>query len=52
MDESHREVTMTYEELKPRIAGITVQSLEGKDVVLKSLWARRRIALVFLRHFG
>ena len=43
---------MTYDELKPRMAGITVQSLEGEEVVLKSLWARRRIVLVFLRHFG
>ena len=43
---------MTYEELMPRIAGVTVQSLKGHEIELESLWAGRRIVLAFLRHFG
>jgi hypothetical protein len=43
---------MTYDELKPRIAGVTVLSLQEEGVDLKSLWAHRRIVLAFLRHFG
>ena len=43
---------MTYDELKPRITAVTVQSLQGHEVKLESLWAGRRIALAFLRHFG
>ena len=47
-----QEKDMTYAELKPRIAGVTAESLQGKEVVLKSLWSDRRIVLAFLRHFG
>jgi hypothetical protein len=43
---------MTYDELKANITGITVQSLEGEEIELDSLWADRRIVLAFLRHFG
>ena len=43
---------MTYKELKPLIAGVTVQSLKKKEVALESLWEDRRIVLAFLRHFG
>ena len=43
---------MTYAELKPRITGVTVRPLQGKEIDLKSLWAARRIVLAFLRHFG
>lgn len=32
--------------------GVTVQTLEGEQIALDSLWADRRIALTFLRHFG
>ncbi len=43
---------MTYGELKPRVAGVFVQSVKGEAVPLESLWQGRRIVLVFLRHFG
>ncbi len=43
---------MTYDELKTRIAGISVTGIDGKDVALESLWQGRRVVLVFLRHFG
>jgi hypothetical protein len=43
---------MTYDELKTRITGVTVQSLQGHKVEIESLWAGRRIVLAFLRHFG
>ncbi len=43
---------MIFEEMKPLIAGVTVQSLQKKEVVLESLWKERRIVLAFLRHFG
>ena len=43
---------MTYDELKPRIAGVSVDNLEEEAVVLESLWRGRRIVLAFLRHFG
>jgi len=43
---------MTYDELKPRIVGVTVQSLQETEVKIESLWEGRRIVLAFLRHFG
>jgi hypothetical protein len=43
---------MTYDELKPRIAGISVKDLDGRNVALGSLWQARKVVLVFLRHFG
>ena len=49
---STKERDMTYAELKPRITGVTVRPLQGKEIDLKSLWAGRRIVLAFLRHFG
>lgn len=49
---STQERTMTYDELKPRVAGITVEGLDGRVVALESLWRGRRVVLVFLRHFG
>ena len=47
-----QEGEMTYDELKPRIVGVTVQSLQGSEVKIESLWEGRRIVLAFLRHFG
>lgn len=47
-----QEGAMTYDELKPRIVGVTVQSLQETDVKIESLWEDRRIVLAFLRHFG
>ena len=47
-----KELEMTYDELKPRIKGVTVQPLKGKEIKLESLWNDRRIVLAFLRHFG
>lgn len=43
---------MQYSDLKPRIKGLAVQSLDGKDIPVESLWAGRRVVLAFLRHFG
>jgi len=43
---------MTYDELKPRISGVKVETLKEDMVELESLWALRRIVLAFLRHFG
>lgn len=43
---------MTYVELKTRVSGVKIQTLEGKDLPLESLWKDRRIVLAFLRHFG
>jgi hypothetical protein len=47
-----QEGEMTYNELRPRITGVTVQSLDGNEIKLESLWEDRRIVLAFLRHFG
>jgi hypothetical protein len=47
-----QEGEMTFDELKPRITGVTVQALDGTGVKLESLWISRRIVLAFLRHFG
>ncbi len=43
---------MTYDELKTRLKGVTVESLQDREVTVESLWALRRVVLVFLRHFG
>lgn len=43
---------MNYEQLSPRIAGLTVKNTAGEDVVLESLWKDRQVVLAFLRHFG
>jgi hypothetical protein len=47
-----QEGEMTYNDLKTSITGLTVQSLQEKEVLLESLWEDRRIVLAFLRHFG
>jgi len=49
---NHRGKTMRYEDLKPKIKGLTVQSLDGKNIPVESLWKDHRIVLAFLRHFG
>lgn len=43
---------MRYEDIKLKIKGLTVQTLEGKNISVASLWQDRRILLAFLRHFG
>jgi hypothetical protein len=43
---------MPHDTEMPDIAEINVRAIDGKDVKLKSLWARRRVVLAFLRHFG
>jgi len=43
---------MDYNDLKLKIKGLAVQSLDGKDVPVESLWADRRVVLAFFRHFG
>jgi len=44
--------TMEYSDLKTKVKGLTVQSLDGKNIPVESLWASHRIVLAFLRHFG
>lgn len=46
------EKPMQYQDVKPKISRLKVQSIAGKNVSLPSLWKDRRILLVFLRHFG
>lgn len=43
---------MQYQDLKAQIKDLTVQSIDGKDIPVESLWADRRVVLAFLRHFG
>jgi hypothetical protein len=43
---------MQYQNLKAQIKELTVQSIDGKDIPVESLWADRRVVLAFLRHFG
>jgi len=43
---------MQYSDIKTKVKGLTVQSLDGKNVPVESLWASHRIVLAFLRHFG
>lgn len=35
-----------------RLNGLTVKTMDGQDIEMTSLWADRRVALVFLRHYG
>lgn len=43
---------MNYADVKSKIEGLTVQSLDGENIILESLWRNRRLVLAFLRHFG
>lgn len=43
---------MRYDDLKPRLSGVTVMDLQGERVYLESLWENRAVLLAFLRHFG
>ena len=43
---------MQYSDLKNKIKRLTVQSTDGEDIPVESLWASRRVVLAFLRHFG
>lgn len=43
---------MQYDDLKPRLGGVTVQNLRGEMVDLESIWKERAVLLAFLRHFG
>jgi len=43
---------MTYDELKSRLAGVTVNNFKGDSIDLESLWADRPVLLSFVRHFG
>lgn len=43
---------MEYEDVKQRLEGLTLQDLDGKSLSVASLWAKRRVLLAFLRHFG
>ncbi len=43
---------MRYNDLKPRISGVTVIKEQGEAVSLESIWESRVVLLAFLRHFG
>ncbi len=43
---------MTYDDLKPRIGGVTVINAQGEAISLESIWKNRVVLLAFLRHFG
>ena len=43
---------MNYDDLKARVAGVTVKNLAGEPVQLESIWEDRICLLAFLRHFG
>jgi hypothetical protein len=43
---------MQYIELKEKIKGLSLQSLDGKSIPVASLWTDRQLVLAFLRHFG
>lgn len=48
----NKEKGMKDHDVFERLQGVTVTTMDGQDVVLTSLWADRRVALVFLRHYG
>lgn len=41
-----------YGQIEKRIAGLSIKDMEGRDVVLESIWEQKCVVLVFLRHFG
>jgi len=43
---------MNAQDIFERLKGLTVKDVNGESVELLSLWSDRRVALVFLRHFG
>ncbi len=47
-----KEKAMKNPQMLEAVSGLTVRNLEGKSVSLEALWAKRRVAIVFLRHFG
>lgn len=50
--QNKRGVSMNYEQLSPKIAGIKVKTMEGEEVLIESLWKDKRVVVAFLRHFG
>lgn len=49
----NKEANVTaYQDLKQKISGVMVKSIDGKEVALESLWKERRVVIGFLRHFG
>lgn len=44
--------TINYDDFAAPVSGLTFQDLEGRSVAVETLWENRRVALVFLRHFG
>ena len=52
MNIGQKENNMTYDELKPRLAGVEVKDLRSDSIDIESLWINRPILLSFLRHFG
>ena len=50
---NNKEANVTeYQDLKKKVSGVLVKTVEGKEVALDSLWKDRRIVLGFTRHFG
>ncbi|GAB6097214.1 hypothetical protein JCM14469_34680 [Desulfatiferula olefinivorans] len=49
---TNKENGMNDQRVFERLGGLTVKTMDGQDIVMTSLWAERRVALVFLRHYG
>ena len=43
---------MTYDELKPRLAGVKVKDLKSDSIDMESLWGNRRTLPEFLRQLS
>jgi hypothetical protein len=48
----NKENGMNDQAVFERLNGLTVKTMDGQDITMTSLWADRRVALVFLRHYG
>jgi hypothetical protein len=48
----NKENGMNDQAVFERLNGLTVKTMDGQDIAMTSLWADRRVALVFLRHYG
>ncbi len=50
--QNQKSVSMNYDQLSLKIAGLKVKNTKGEEVVLESLWKDKRVVVAFLRHFG
>jgi hypothetical protein len=38
--------------INKQVAGVTIKALDGSEVELASLWKDRKVAIIWLRHYG